>query len=169
MVRLAPELLFPHHEQAVLARSAFVHAKIARLIETNKCSYNKIREVAGMDGFDAEASVYAYIVNIYLIKALDKDREQLRRLKLARAWEHAVDGLLARLTRETSQIRKQMAKHGCRIVLEEIAPGNNVHVMYVHRRYEHHCYMLPYVLKARCEDKLLALWKQAGEPAENLS
>jgi len=121
-----------------------------------------------MDGFDAEASVYAYIVNIYLIKALDKDREQLRRLKLARAWEHAVDGLLARLTRETSQIRKQMAKHGCRIVLE-IAPGNNVHVMYVHRRYEHHCYMLPYVLKARCEDKLMELMQQPVEPVENLS
>lgn len=122
-----------------------------------------------MDGFEAEASVYDYIVNVYLLKALDKDREQLRRLKLARAWDHVVDDLLARITRETTLLKKRMAKHGCRIVLEEIAPGNNVHVMYVYRRYEHHCYMLPYVLKARCEDKLLALWKQAGEPAENLS
>jgi len=117
-----------------------------------------------VDNFDAEAKVYEYIVYVYLIKALDKDREQLRSLKLSRAWDGLVDAMLTRLTKKLTILKNQMANHGCRIVLEEIAPGNNVHVMYVYRRYEHHGYMLPYVLKARCEDTLLQLLYERTEP-----
>ncbi len=110
-----------------------------------------------MADFDAEAHVYDYIVYVYLIKALDRDRKVLRQLKLARAWEGLAEALLTRLAEEMTIHRRRMARHGLRIVLEEIVPGNNVHVMYTYRRYEYHCYMLPYVLKSRCEDKLLQL------------
>ncbi len=110
-----------------------------------------------MDDFEAEAKVYEYIVYVYLLKALHKDGEQLANLKLARFWEQVLERLIAQLTHELIVLKNQMRNHGCRIVLDEITSGNNVHVMYVYRRYEHHCYMLPYVLKARCEDKLLAL------------
>lgn len=113
-----------------------------------------------MDDFEAEAKVYDYIVHNYLIKALLKDREKLRELKLSRAWDELIEFMLTKITADLTIIKNQLSNYGCRIVLEEILPGNHVHVMYVRRRYEYHGYMLPYVLKARCEDKLLELLDQ---------
>lgn len=110
-----------------------------------------------MDDFEVEAKVYEYMVYVYLLKALDRDGAKLASLKLARFWNQVLERLIARLTKDLTALRNQMRQHGCRIVLEEMTSGNIVHVMYIYRRYEHHCYMLPYVLKARCEDKLLAL------------
>lgn len=110
-----------------------------------------------MDRFDAEAKVHDYIVYSYLLKALDKDREQLCRTKLARAWTFVADDALAKIVKRLTFIKNQLSNHGCRIVLEEVAPDHQVHVMYVQRRYERHCYMLPYVLKARCEDAMISL------------
>lgn len=111
-----------------------------------------------MKQFDPEALVHDYIVYSYVIKALDHDREKLGNLKLSRAWLELADFLLSELVKQITILKNQMSNHGCRIVLEEIVSGNNVHVMYVYRRYEHHCYMLPYVLKTRCEDILLQLF-----------
>lgn len=120
-----------------------------------------------MSEFEAEEKVYDYIVYSTLIRALDRDTRQFHELKLSRAWLQLADMLTDRLTKELTFLKNQMANHGCRIVLEEYTADHSVHVMFVHRRYEHHCYMLPYVLKSRCEDKLIELMKAERPVGKN--
>lgn len=108
-----------------------------------------------------ESYVHDYLVSLYLLKAVEVDRATLRDLKLYRAWDHFFQEVSIAAERHHVQVRQKLRASGCRIVVEEVLDNKHLHVMYVHRRYEHHCYLMPLVLKARCEELLQGLLKNA--------
>lgn len=107
-----------------------------------------------MNDSEVEQAVYDYIVSAYLFKAVERDRRHLDVLKLSRPWDALFEQVFLLAEQEYIRDRKRLRKLGCRIVIEEVLNDKHIHVMYVHRRYERHCYLMPLVLKARCEEKL---------------
>jgi hypothetical protein len=103
---------------------------------------------------EVEALVCDYIVSSWLLKTVERDRKHLGALKLHRCWETWFERVSLAVEREHVRDKKKLRECGCRIVLEEMTENRHVHVMYTHNRYEYHCYMMPGVLKARCEERL---------------
>ncbi|WNQ13565.1 hypothetical protein MJA45_11290 [Paenibacillus aurantius] len=107
-----------------------------------------------MPDFEIEQGIHDYIVTLYLQKALDWDRKQTGLFKLDRFWEELAGQLARYAEAEHARIRKRLRSTGCRILLEEMSADRNVHVMYRHKGYEHHCVIMPSVLKGKCETRL---------------
>lgn len=101
--------------------------------------------------------VYEYIVTLHLLKAVELDRRHAAGMKLSRAWEPFFEALSRSVEREHIRVKRQLRRQGCKIVMEEMQPNRNVHVMYVYKGYEHHCIVMPWVLKDKCEEKLKRL------------
>ncbi len=110
-----------------------------------------------MEAVQVESYIYDYLVSLYLLKAVEQDRRHIGELKLFRSW----DSLLKKISLVVEQHhvleRKKLRATGCRIVLEEVLENKHLHVMYVYQKYEHHCFLMPMVLKARCEELLNTL------------
>lgn len=96
-----------------------------------------------------ESYVHDYLVSLYLLKAVEVDRAAIRDLKLHRAWDGFFQEVSLAAERHHVEVRRKLRSSGCRIVVEEVLDNKHLHVMYVHRRYEYHCYLMPLVLKAR--------------------
>ena len=112
-----------------------------------------------MEFGQVESCVHDYLVSLYLLKAVEVDRAAIRELKLHRAWELFFQEVSLAVERHHIQVRQKLRSSGCRIVVEEVLQNKHLHVMYVYRRYEYHCYLMPLVLKARCEELLQGLLK----------
>ncbi|MBP1156168.1 MULTISPECIES: hypothetical protein [unclassified Paenibacillus] len=104
-----------------------------------------------------ETWVHQYVVTLHLLKALELDRKYAEAMKLSRIWSGLFERLSIRVEREHIGIKQRLRKSGCRIVLEEITPERNYHVMYVFQGYEFHCSIMPMVLRGKCEEKLQQL------------
>ncbi len=104
-----------------------------------------------------ERQIHDYMVTLHLFKALQWDRKKTGSLKMERVWIDFIDRLADAAEREHLSVKRSLRRAGCRIVLEELTAQRDVHIMYVYRGYEHHCTMMPAVLKGRCEDKLRQL------------
>ncbi|MGG1598123.1 hypothetical protein [Paenibacillus naphthalenovorans] len=104
-----------------------------------------------------EPWIHQYIVTLHLLKALELDRKYAGAMKLSRIWNGLFERLSIRVEREHVGIKQRLRKSGCRIVLEEITPERNYHVMYVYQGYEFHCSIMPAVLRGKCEEKLKEL------------
>lgn len=102
-----------------------------------------------------EALVADYVVSACLFKAVERDRRLAENMKLSRVWRRWFERVSLAVEKEYVRSRRNLRKAGCRIVLEELTENRHVHVMYVYRRYEFHSYFVPFVLKARCEEKLM--------------
>ncbi|MCS7459368.1 hypothetical protein N0M98_04385 [Paenibacillus doosanensis] len=111
----------------------------------------------GMLNPSIEHGVYQYVVTLHLLKALELDRRQADGMKLSRIWNGVFEHLSKAAEREHREAKRSLKKQGCRIVLEELTPERNYHVMYVVRGYEFHCSIMPVVLKGKCEEKLQEL------------
>lgn len=103
---------------------------------------------------EVERFVHGYIVTLYLFKALEVDRKQVAALKLGRVWQGWFELVSAAAERDHVRMKRALRERSCKIVLEEWLEGRTLHVMYVHRGYEHHCKLMPSVLKAKCEERL---------------
>lgn len=108
---------------------------------------------------EVDAHIQEYIVSLYLLKAVERDRKQLTSMKLYRCWDEFFERISVTVERYHVRCRKILRDIGCRIVSEDVLDNKHIHVMYVYRRYEHHCYFMPMVLKARCEECLKKLWE----------
>lgn len=104
-----------------------------------------------------EPWVHQYVVTLHLLKALELDRKYAGVMKLSRIWNDFFERLSIFAEREHIKVKQILRKNGCKIVLEEVTPERNYHVMYVYRGYEFHCSMMPVVLKSKCEEKLQGL------------
>jgi hypothetical protein len=113
-----------------------------------------------VETIQVESYIYDYLISLYLLKAVEQDRRHIGELKLSRSW----DGLFRKVSLAVEQhhitVRRKLRSTGCRIVLEEVLENKHLHIMYVHRKYEYHCYLMPMVLKARCEVLLDGLLSQ---------
>ena len=106
---------------------------------------------------DIEDLVADYVVSACLFKAVERDRRYAEHMKLARVWKQWFERVSRAAEREYVRCRRGLREAGCRIVLEELTGDRHLHVMYVYRRYEFHSYFVPFVIKARCEEKLMDL------------
>ncbi|KEQ27315.1 hypothetical protein [Paenibacillus tyrfis] len=104
-----------------------------------------------------EPWVHQYVVTLYLLKALERDRKHAEAMKLSRIWRGLFERLLLLAEREHNHAKQRLRRSECRIVLEEVTPERHYHVMYVFQGYEFHCSMMPIVLKGKCEEKLQEL------------
>ncbi|MFD2670269.1 hypothetical protein [Marinicrinis sediminis] len=114
-------------------------------------------------------NIHDYMVTRYLMKAMERDRTDVQTFKLGKVWNFWMDGLIHKVEQQHIQVKKNLRAAGCKIVLEEVMDNRMIHVMYVHRGYEHHCYMMPTVLKGKCEERLRSLLstQTAGFPGES--
>ncbi|NBI29027.1 hypothetical protein [Chengkuizengella marina] len=101
--------------------------------------------------------IHEYIVSLYLLKAMDFDKKVIEFMKLNRFWNTFLDRLHKVVLHDHIRIKKRIKQIGCKIMIEEVLNNKNVHVMYVFEGYEHHCEIMPAVLKSKCEEKLDAL------------
>ncbi|MFB6363890.1 hypothetical protein ACFCP7_07480 [Paenibacillus elgii] len=106
-----------------------------------------------------EPWVHQYVVTLYLLKVLERDRKHAEAMKLSRIWGGLFERLLLLAEREHNHVKQRLRRDGCRIVLEEMTLERHYHVMYVFQGYEFHCSMIPVVLKSKCEEKLQELLK----------
>lgn len=111
---------------------------------------------------DIEHWVHEYIVTLYLLKIMDRDRKHTGGLKLGRFVNELFDKLSRTVEAEHIGAKKELRSQGCRIVLDEVTEHRNVHVMYVFRGYEHHCMIMPAVLRSKCEAKLKELLRRVS-------
>lgn len=122
-----------------------------------------------METSEIETYIQEYLVSLYLLKAVEHDRKRLAGFKLHRSWDAVFEYASLAAERRHIQIRKKLRAAGCRIVTEEMLDNRHLHVMYVYRKYEGHCYVMPMVLKARCEQLLMCLLApltESSAPAE---
>ncbi|UUZ95899.1 hypothetical protein LJK87_16860 [Paenibacillus sp. P25] len=116
-----------------------------------------------MRNAEVEPWVHQYVVTLHLLKALDRDRKLTEGMKLARIWDGLMEKLSMLAEREHIGVKQRLRRSGRRIVLEEVTPERNYHVMYVFQGYEFHCSMMPVVLKGKCEEKLRQLLLESEE------
>lgn len=114
-----------------------------------------------MDVNEVDAHIHEYLVSLYLLKAIERDRKHLAAMKMQRFWDAWFERISIAAERYHVSCRKMLRAIGCRIVLEEILESKHIHVMYVYRHYEYHFYVMPMVLKARCEERLKILCHEA--------
>ncbi|PUA38811.1 hypothetical protein C8Z91_12055 [Paenibacillus elgii] len=75
--------------------------------------------------------MHQYVVTLYLLKALERDRKHAEAMKLSRIWGGLFERLLLLAEREHNHVKQRLRRSGCRIVLEEVTPERHYHVMYV--------------------------------------
>lgn len=111
---------------------------------------------------DFVAAVKAHVCLDILIKAIQRDRQQMPRLKFLRLYQRLLEGVAELAEREIRRVRARMRKLGGQIVQEVQEPLHRE----VHVRFRGFCYTQPYmnaVLKNECEgwfERLLMQWLQ---------